>query len=146
MPISVHNIYSFYEYEPSDAEFKMEQYLAHNHGDIRRGVRKPDIEGNVDFEIKGQFLRDLRDNSFSGLEISTRQMLDTCGLISRLTATWALVTIQEMADHSHKWHDEEGNEGTREYNSNRMSTITYKLKSLNRDMRNLKENVYAIKG
>nr|GEW58410.1 hypothetical protein [Tanacetum cinerariifolium] len=43
----------------------MEQYLALDHGDIRRGVRKPEIGGNVDFEIKGQFLRELRDNTFS---------------------------------------------------------------------------------
>ncbi|GKD30089.1 hypothetical protein Tco_1240867 [Tanacetum coccineum] len=65
-PISVHNIYSFYESELSDVEFTMEQYLALNHGDTRRGVRKPEIEGNMDFEIKGQFLRELRDNTFSG--------------------------------------------------------------------------------
>ncbi|GJX94634.1 homeodomain-like protein [Tanacetum coccineum] len=43
----------------------MEQYLALNHGDTRRGVRKPEIEGNVYFEIKGQFLRELTDNTFS---------------------------------------------------------------------------------
>ncbi|GJS26946.1 reverse transcriptase [Tanacetum coccineum] len=65
-PISVHNIYSFYESEPSDVEFTMEQYFALNHGDTRRGVRKPEIEGNMDFEIKGQFLREMRDNTFSG--------------------------------------------------------------------------------
>ncbi|GKC46491.1 retrovirus-related pol polyprotein from transposon TNT 1-94 [Tanacetum coccineum] len=70
-------------------------------------------------------------------------MLDSRGLIPGLTATRALVTIQEMADHSHKWHDQER---TREYNSYRMNTITDKLKSLNRDMRILKENVHAIKG
>nr|GEW29042.1 hypothetical protein [Tanacetum cinerariifolium] len=91
-PISVHNIYSFYESKPLDDESEemgevdiktltMEQYLALDRGDTRRGVRKLEIEGNVDFEIKGQ-----------------------------------------------------------------MSTITDKLKSLNRDMRNLKENVNAIKG
>ncbi|GKD14327.1 hypothetical protein Tco_1198734 [Tanacetum coccineum] len=70
-------------------------------------------------------------------------MLDSRGLILGLTTTRALVTIQEMADHSHKWHDEER---TCEYNSNWMNTITDKLKILNRDMRNLKENVHTIKG
>ncbi|GKB11427.1 hypothetical protein Tco_0845350 [Tanacetum coccineum] len=123
-PISVHNIYSFYESEQSDAESEeigevdietltMEQYLALDHGDTRRGVRKPEIEGNVDFEIKG------------------------------LTTTRALLTIQEMVDHSHKWHDEERRG---EYNSNRMNTIIDKLKILNHDMRNLNENVHTIKG
>ncbi|GJS75031.1 la-related protein 1B-like protein [Tanacetum coccineum] len=246
-PISVHNIYSFYESEPSDAEFKeigevdietltMEQYLALYCGGTRRGVRKPEIEGNVDFEIKGQFLRELRDNTFSGnenedaslfnisgvsgdaimlrvfpltltgtakrwLERAPTQTINTWDLpkwifilrffppsktskhleeihnfrqegrvtlyqaweryidllfkclthnlndyqkdlqpILGLIATRALVTIQEMADHS---HDEER---TGEYNSTQISTITDKLKILNRNMQNLRENVLAIKG
>nr|GEU41648.1 hypothetical protein [Tanacetum cinerariifolium] len=37
-------------------------------------------------------------------------MFDSRKLILRLTATRALVTIQEIADHSHKWHKEEGDE------------------------------------
>ncbi|GJZ24780.1 hypothetical protein Tco_0562239 [Tanacetum coccineum] len=43
----------------------MEEYLALDCGDTRRGVRRHEIERNVDFEIKGQFLRELRDNTFS---------------------------------------------------------------------------------
>ncbi|GJT43480.1 hypothetical protein Tco_0952195 [Tanacetum coccineum] len=170
-------------------------------GDTRRRVRKPEIKGNIDFEIKGRFLRELRDNTFSGnenedayehmgrileiaslfktpgvsgdavmlsvpshtnrmgekmagkstygnnkhmgLETSTRQMLDSRGPILGLTVIRALVTIQEMADHSYKWHEGRDN---RECNSTRMSTITEKLKSLNREIHNLKENVYTIKG
>ncbi|GJS19802.1 hypothetical protein Tco_0448434 [Tanacetum coccineum] len=73
-------------------------------------------------------------------------MLDSREPIPRLTATRALVTIQEMADHSHKWHEDEGNRETGEYNSTRMSMIIDKLKSLNHDMRNHKENVHDIKG
>nr|GEV31202.1 reverse transcriptase domain-containing protein [Tanacetum cinerariifolium] len=73
-------------------------------------------------------------------------MLDPRGLILGLTTTRALVTIQEMVDHSHKWHEEEGDREMGEYNSTRMSIIPNKLKSLNRDMRNLKENVHDIKG
>ncbi|GKC35291.1 hypothetical protein Tco_1047675, partial [Tanacetum coccineum] len=50
-------------------------------------------------------------------------MSDSRGSILGLTAARALVSIQEMADHSHKWHDEE----------------SY-------DIRNLKENVNEIHG
>ncbi|GKC72335.1 hypothetical protein Tco_1118218 [Tanacetum coccineum] len=201
----------------------MEQYLALDRGDTRRGVRQPTIEGNVDFEIKGRFLRELRGNTFSGNKnedahehvgripeitsifntlivsgdvimlrvfpltltgmakrwlyralteiINTLDLLkwifilrfrppsktltatrafignpNSRGPIPRLTATRALVTIQEMADHSHKWHEEEGNRETGEYNSTRMSMIIDKLKSLSRDMRNHKENIHDIKG
>ncbi|GJW18457.1 la-related protein 1B-like protein [Tanacetum coccineum] len=75
-PISVHNIYSFYESKSSDAESReigevdietltMEQYLALDHRDTSRGIRRPEIGRNVDFEIRGQFLRELKDNIFS---------------------------------------------------------------------------------
>ncbi|GJQ91227.1 hypothetical protein Tco_0002366, partial [Tanacetum coccineum] len=43
----------------------MEQYLALDHDDTSRGVRRPEIGRNVNFEIKGQLLRELRDNTFS---------------------------------------------------------------------------------
>ncbi|GJW24911.1 DNA damage-inducible protein 1-like protein [Tanacetum coccineum] len=63
-PISVHNIYSFYESESSDAESReirevdietltMEQYLALDHKDTSRGIRRPEIGRNVDFKIRG---------------------------------------------------------------------------------------------
>nr|GEV09956.1 hypothetical protein [Tanacetum cinerariifolium] len=73
-------------------------------------------------------------------------MLDSRGLILGLTATRALVTIQEMVDHSHKWHEEGGSREIGEYDLTWMSTITDKLKNLNRAIQNLKENVHTIKG
>ncbi|GJV82194.1 hypothetical protein Tco_1518064 [Tanacetum coccineum] len=88
--------------------FTMEQYLALDHGDIRRGVRRPEIERNVDFEIKCQFLRELRDNTFSGNK--NEDAHEHVGRILEIATTRDLVIIQEMADHSHKWHEEEGDE------------------------------------
>ncbi|GJS33160.1 homeodomain-like protein [Tanacetum coccineum] len=179
----------------------MELYMALDRGDTRRGVGRLEIERNVDFEIKGQFLRGLRDNTFSGnenkdahehvgmileiarrirlisawrdtmmisqmpptitfdlndyqkvntfykgLEISTLQILDFHEPIPGLTPRRALVIIQEIVDHSYKWHEEESNRETGGYNSNQMSTITNKLKNLNCNMRNHKKNTHAIKG
>ncbi|GKD40367.1 hypothetical protein Tco_1260574 [Tanacetum coccineum] len=43
----------------------MEQYLALTRGNQASGVVKPEIGGNVIFEIKSQFMRDLRDDTFS---------------------------------------------------------------------------------
>nr|GEZ03325.1 hypothetical protein [Tanacetum cinerariifolium] len=43
----------------------MDQYLALKYGNTKREARKPEIEGNVDFEIKDQSLRELRDNTLS---------------------------------------------------------------------------------
>ncbi|GKA35719.1 hypothetical protein Tco_0722210 [Tanacetum coccineum] len=49
-----------------------------------------------------------------------------------------------MADHSHKWHNEEGDKRITNNGSNSLSTITDKLKNLNRDMNDLRENVHKI--
>ncbi|GJS40343.1 DNA-binding pseudobarrel domain-containing protein [Tanacetum coccineum] len=43
----------------------MEQYLALSRGNHAPGVVKPEIEGNVNFEIKSQFMRELREDTFS---------------------------------------------------------------------------------
>ncbi|GJY59390.1 hypothetical protein Tco_0459282 [Tanacetum coccineum] len=42
----------------------MEQYLALTQGNQALGVVKPEIEGNVNFEIKSQFIQELREDTF----------------------------------------------------------------------------------
>ncbi|GJS32232.1 hypothetical protein Tco_0530614 [Tanacetum coccineum] len=44
----------------------MEQYLALSRENQAPGVVKPEIGGNVNFEIKSQFMRELREDTFSG--------------------------------------------------------------------------------
>ncbi|GKB48113.1 reverse transcriptase domain-containing protein [Tanacetum coccineum] len=44
----------------------MEQYLALTRGNLAPGVVKPKIGGNVNFEIKSQFMRELREDTFFG--------------------------------------------------------------------------------
>ncbi|GKA76627.1 hypothetical protein Tco_0783088 [Tanacetum coccineum] len=44
----------------------MEQYLALSRENQASGVVKPEIGGNVNFEIKSQFMRELREDTFSG--------------------------------------------------------------------------------
>ncbi|GJT93629.1 hypothetical protein Tco_1082474 [Tanacetum coccineum] len=43
---------------------------------------------------------------YTGLDISTRKILDSNGFIPLMTPTEALESIQVMADHSHDWYDE----------------------------------------
>ncbi|GJU11228.1 hypothetical protein Tco_1133624 [Tanacetum coccineum] len=43
-----------------------EQYLALTRGNYAPSVVKPEIGGNVNFEIKSQFMRELREDTFSG--------------------------------------------------------------------------------
>ncbi|GJY81663.1 hypothetical protein Tco_0494414 [Tanacetum coccineum] len=61
-----------------------------------------------------------------------------------MTATGALLAIQEMANHSQKWHDGGSIRGLGGSNSDGISVITNKLNDLGRDMRKLKESVHAI--
>ncbi|GJY26323.1 zinc knuckle CX2CX4HX4C containing protein [Tanacetum coccineum] len=44
----------------------MEQYLAFSRENQAPGVVKPEIGGNVNFKIKSQFMRELREDTFSG--------------------------------------------------------------------------------
>ncbi|GJY33907.1 hypothetical protein Tco_0418376 [Tanacetum coccineum] len=44
----------------------MEQYMSKTQADYGSGVARPKIEDKDNFELKGQFLKELRDNTFSG--------------------------------------------------------------------------------
>ncbi|GKF56835.1 hypothetical protein Tco_0170372 [Tanacetum coccineum] len=44
----------------------IEQYLALSRDNQALGVVKPEIRGSVNFEIKSQFMRELREDTFSG--------------------------------------------------------------------------------
>ncbi|GKC60461.1 hypothetical protein Tco_1088059, partial [Tanacetum coccineum] len=44
----------------------MEQYMSKTRADYASGVARPKIKDKDTFELKGQFLKELRTNSFSG--------------------------------------------------------------------------------
>ncbi|GKA48104.1 hypothetical protein Tco_0741062 [Tanacetum coccineum] len=44
----------------------MEQYMSETRGEYRSGVARPKIDAKAQFELKGQFLKELCDNTFSG--------------------------------------------------------------------------------
>ncbi|GJZ81154.1 hypothetical protein Tco_0646148 [Tanacetum coccineum] len=46
----------------------MEQYMSKTRGDYGSGVTRPPINQDTHFELKGKFLKELRDNTFSGSE------------------------------------------------------------------------------
>ncbi|GKE56047.1 hypothetical protein Tco_1495232 [Tanacetum coccineum] len=47
----------------------MEQYMSKTRADYGSGVARPKIEDQDNFELKGQFLKELRTNTFSGSDI-----------------------------------------------------------------------------
>ncbi|GKC73858.1 retrovirus-related pol polyprotein from transposon TNT 1-94 [Tanacetum coccineum] len=46
----------------------MEQYMSKTRGEYGSGVARPEIDANAQFELKGQFLKELHDDTFSGSE------------------------------------------------------------------------------
>ncbi|GKC93426.1 hypothetical protein Tco_1158868 [Tanacetum coccineum] len=46
----------------------MEQYMSKTRADYGSGIARPKIDDKDSFELKGQFLKELRDNTFSGLD------------------------------------------------------------------------------
>ncbi|GKA72616.1 hypothetical protein Tco_0778832 [Tanacetum coccineum] len=47
----------------------MEQYMSKTRGDYGSGVTRPEINQDTHFELKGQFLKELHDNTFNGSEL-----------------------------------------------------------------------------
>ncbi|GKC36769.1 hypothetical protein Tco_1049153 [Tanacetum coccineum] len=109
----------------------MEQYMRKTRTDYGSGVARPKIDNKDQFELKGQFLKELRENTFSGLDnedvnehiekvlkivdlfhevilfyngldVPTRHILDSRGAVPTMTAADAKKAIQEMAECSQK--------------------------------------------
>ncbi|GJY46261.1 reverse transcriptase domain-containing protein [Tanacetum coccineum] len=195
------NLLSDEEYSEEEEEEEMaetmEQYMSKTRTDYGSGVARPKIDNKDQFELKGQFLKELRENTFSGsdnedanehiekvleivdlfhvpnitedlktkflnkycppgrtakkmeeinnfqqepdetlyqawehfkellmkcpqhyltemqevilfyngLDVPTRQILDSRGAVSTKTAADAKTAIQEMAEYSQKWHN-----------------------------------------
>ncbi|GKA43842.1 putative reverse transcriptase domain-containing protein [Tanacetum coccineum] len=151
----------------------MEQYLALTCGNQAPGVLKPELGGNVNFEIKSQFKRELREDTFSRNKIMLRVFPITLiraakRWVERVPPgtinTWDLLkqafiqrycppskTAKQLEEiHNFK---QESNETLYQAwksrkasngSSNGIAAIANKLDSLWRDMKKLKENVHAI--
>ncbi|GKD51378.1 hypothetical protein Tco_1280354 [Tanacetum coccineum] len=52
--------------EEENDDLTMKQYLTLTRGNQAPSVVKPEIEGNVNFKINSQFMRELREDAFSG--------------------------------------------------------------------------------
>ncbi|GJR70267.1 hypothetical protein Tco_0016332 [Tanacetum coccineum] len=127
----------------------MEQYLAFSRENQVPGMVKPEIRGNVNFEIKSQFMRELREGTFSeNKNEDAHDHVDrvlNIGPILGMTPTQALNTIQTMADHSQKLHEGTSNKNiSSSSDTNGLAAVISKMDNLGRDMKKLKENVHAI--
>ncbi|GJZ22707.1 hypothetical protein Tco_0559746 [Tanacetum coccineum] len=153
----------------------MEQYMSKTRENYGSGITRPTINQDTPFELKGQFLKELRDNTFSGskhedanehiekvheivdlfhipkevilfyigLDVPTRQILDSKGAIPSKTATDAKIAIQEMAEYSQKWHNGTSSRTRGTETSDGLAAIQAQLKNLGRGIKKVNEKVYA---
>ncbi|GKA92294.1 retrovirus-related pol polyprotein from transposon TNT 1-94 [Tanacetum coccineum] len=79
---------------------------------------------------------------YNGLDVPTRQILDSIGVIPSKTAADAKVAIQEMVEYSQKWHN--GTSRTRSTEtSDGLAAIQAQLNNLGREIKKVNEKVYA---
>ncbi|GJX10888.1 hypothetical protein Tco_0200747 [Tanacetum coccineum] len=110
----------------------MEENMTKTREDYGSRIARPKFDEKARFELKGQFLMKLCNNTFigsdnedeneyierfleiddlftipdevilfyKGMDVSTRQILDSKGVVPKMNATDAKKAIQEKADHS----------------------------------------------
>ncbi|GJW99585.1 zinc knuckle CX2CX4HX4C containing protein [Tanacetum coccineum] len=89
-----------------------------------------------------QYLALSRDNQAPGV---VKPEIGGNGPIPGMRPAEALTTIQTMADHSQKWHDDTTSRNIGSSSSNNgLAAMVNKLDNLGRDMKKLKESVHAI--
>ncbi|GJX77048.1 hypothetical protein Tco_0323859 [Tanacetum coccineum] len=104
------NLFSDQEYSEEEVAKTiaetMEQYMSKTRADYVSGVARPKIEDKDNFELKGQFLKELRTNTFSGSDhedanehiekvleiVKTNETLDNT---VKLTGTFTGIPVKE---------------------------------------------------
>ncbi|GKC00375.1 hypothetical protein Tco_0986511 [Tanacetum coccineum] len=79
---------------------------------------------------------------YNGLDVPTRQILDSRGAIPTKTAPDVKVAIQEMAGYSQKWHNETSKTRSTE-TSDGLAVIQAQLNNIGREIKKVNEKVYA---
>ncbi|GJW77991.1 putative reverse transcriptase domain-containing protein [Tanacetum coccineum] len=159
------NLLSDEEYSEEEEEEEMaetmEQYMRKTRIDYGSGVARPKIDNKDQFELKGQFLKEIRENIFIGSDnedanehtekvlkivdlfhVPNITILDSRGVVPTKTAADAKTAIQEMAEYSQKWHNGTSRERSIE-TSNGLAAIQAQLNNLGREIKKVNEKVYV---
>ncbi|GJS23783.1 hypothetical protein Tco_0452415 [Tanacetum coccineum] len=80
---------------------------------------------------------------YNGLDVPTRQILDSKGAIPSKTVVDAKIAIQEMAGYSQKWHNGTSSRTKSTETSDGFAAIQAQLNNLGREIKKVNEKVYA---
>nr|GEU48337.1 hypothetical protein [Tanacetum cinerariifolium] len=132
------------------SKIELEQYMVLNQGINGPSVVKPKIAYNVHSDIKGQFMKELRDNTFAGnrdddAHENVQKVLEIVDLFSILGVTHVAIMLRvfpiTLTKASRRWKEKlPANSDS----SDDIAAITNKLDNLGRYMKKLKENIHAI--
>ncbi|GKF89756.1 hypothetical protein Tco_0263719 [Tanacetum coccineum] len=80
---------------------------------------------------------------YNGLDVPTRQILDSKGAIPTKTGADAKIAIQEMAEYSQKWHNGTSSNAIGTETSDGLAAIQSQLNNLGGEIKKVNEKVYA---
>ncbi|GJR17540.1 hypothetical protein Tco_0966067 [Tanacetum coccineum] len=80
---------------------------------------------------------------YNGLDVPTRQILDSKGAIPSKIVAAAKTAIQEMAKYSQKWNNGTSSRTRSTETSNELAAIQGQLNNLGREIKKVNEKVYA---
>ncbi|GJS64641.1 hypothetical protein Tco_0679205 [Tanacetum coccineum] len=80
---------------------------------------------------------------YNGLDVPTRQILDSKSAIPTKTDVDAKIVIQEMAEYSQKWHNGTSSKARSTKTSDGLAVIQAQLNNLGREIKKVNEKVYA---
>ncbi|GKD69862.1 hypothetical protein Tco_1323952, partial [Tanacetum coccineum] len=167
----------------------LEEYMIKTREGYGSGIARPEIDEKAQLELNGQFLKELRDNTFSGsdnkdanehikkileiqawelfkelllrcpqhylidmkevilnykgLDVPTKQFLDSKGVIPSMKDADAKKAIQDMANHSQKWHNGTSTRCRSTETSNGLAAIEAQLNNLGREIKKMNEKVHV---
>ncbi|GKB12511.1 formin-like protein 1 [Tanacetum coccineum] len=121
----------------------IKQYMSKTRRDYGLGVTRPTINQDTHFELKGKFLKELHDNTFSGSEHEDSNEHIEKGAIPSKTIADAKIAIQEMAEYSQKWHNGTSLMTKSTETSDGLATIQAQLNNLGREIKKVNKKVYA---
>ncbi|GJT07185.1 gag-pol polyprotein [Tanacetum coccineum] len=94
------------------------------------------------------YLTDMQEviSFYKGLDVPTRQILDSKGVIPSMKAADANKAIQDMVDHSQKWHNGTSTRCRSTETSDGLAAIQAQLNNLGREIKKVNEKVYDAQG
>nr|GFB14470.1 hypothetical protein [Tanacetum cinerariifolium] len=78
---------------------------------------------------------------YNGLDVPTRQIVDSKGVVPTKTTAYAKIAIQEMAEYSQKWNNETSSKTRSIETFDGLAAIQAQLNNLEREIKKVKEKV-----